>query len=128
VIRKFVDDFDRAIAASPVVLSSAVEKYLSPDGDSVYIKGTILFIDSTSLDIAVFALITAGRLWVDKYRFQYMDKRRKMVFRYDNAPHHQEVESHPHHKHAPAKVAPANMPTLEGILEEIAAGIFASEA
>jgi hypothetical protein len=78
--------------------------------------------------MAVFAFLTAGRLWVDKYRFQYMDKRRQMVFRYDNAPHYPEVESHPHHKHVPAKVAPANMPTLEGILEEIAAGIFSSEA
>ena len=127
MIRKFVEDFDRAIAASPVVLSSAIEKYLSPYGDSVYIKGTIRFIDSSSLDIAAFALNSAGRLSVDKYRFHYMDKKRQMVFRYDNAPHHREIESHPHHKHTPLRVAPADMPAIEEILEEIGAGIFASE-
>ncbi len=28
-----------------------------------------------------------------------MDSADKMVFRYDNAPHHPEVATHPHHKH-----------------------------
>jgi hypothetical protein len=127
VIRKFIEDFDRAIASSPVILSSAIEKYLSSDGDSVYIKGTIRFIDSSHLDIAAFAFISAGSLSVDKYRFHYMDKKRRMVFRYDNASHHPEVESHPHHKHTPSRVAPANMPSIKEVLEEIGAGIFALE-
>jgi menaquinone-dependent protoporphyrinogen IX oxidase len=127
VIRKFVENFDRAITTSPFVLSSAIEKYLSTDGQSVYVKGIIRFIDSSNLDIATFALVCAGRLTVDKYRFHYMDKKRRMVFRYDNAPHHPELESHPHHKHTPSGVVPANMPTIERILEEIGAGIFASE-
>jgi len=49
-MQKFVENFDRVIASSPVVLSSAIEKYLSPDGDSAYRKGTIQFIDSSNLD------------------------------------------------------------------------------
>lgn len=127
MIRKFLEDFDRAIASSPVVLSSAIEKYLSPDGDSVYIKGTVRLIDSSILDIAIFATLSAGRLIIDKYRYHYMDKERRMVFRYDNAPHHPGVRSYPHHKHAPARVAPANRPSIKEILEEIGARIFASE-
>jgi putative transcriptional regulator len=79
VTRKFVESFDRAITASPFVLSSAIEKYLSPDGHSLYIKGIIRFIDSSSLDIATFALVCAGRLSLDKYRFHYMDKKRQMM-------------------------------------------------
>ncbi|MEW6214001.1 MAG: DUF6516 family protein [Nitrospirota bacterium] len=31
------------------------------------------------------------RLVVDKYRYQYMDSMNKLIFRYDNAPHHKEI-------------------------------------
>jgi hypothetical protein len=37
------------------------------------------------------------------------------------------VRSYPHHKHAPARVAPASRPSIKEILEEIGARIFASE-
>jgi hypothetical protein len=32
-----------------------------------------------------------------KYRYQYMDEARNLLFRYDNAPHHAEIDSFPHH-------------------------------
>ncbi|MBT9139319.1 MAG: hypothetical protein DDT31_01903 [Syntrophomonadaceae bacterium] len=34
-----------------------------------------------------------------KYRFHWMDVNDGMVFRYDNAPHHPEIATYPHHKH-----------------------------
>ena len=42
------------------------------------------------------------------------------VFRYDNAPHHPEIVTHPHHKHfGPMdRVAPADQPSLSQILTE----------
>jgi hypothetical protein len=43
------------------------------------------------------------------------------VFRYDNAPHHPEIATHPHHKHIGPKdrLAPADQPNLSQIFAEI---------
>jgi hypothetical protein len=45
----------------------------------------------------------------------------KRVFRYDNAPHHPEISTHPHHKHAGVRdtLSPTVEPMLAQILEEI---------
>ena len=55
-----------------------------------------------------------------KYRYHYEDHEGKMLFRYDNAPHHMEVETFPHHKHtADGNVVASSEPTLQEILFEI---------
>ena len=42
----------------------------------------------------------------------------KPILRYDNAPHHPEVETHPHHKHVMDRVEPLHNPDIESFLEE----------
>jgi len=49
-----------------------------------------------------------------------MDEKQLLIFRYDNAPHHKEVKSFPHHRHTPNKVTDSNEPGLNNILLEIA--------
>jgi len=34
-----------------------------------------------------------------KYSYHYQDGNGKVIFRYDMAPHHIEIETFPHHKH-----------------------------
>lgn len=58
----------------------------------------------------------AGKL---KYRYQYMDAGQTTLFRYDNAPHHREIGTFPHHKHASDEVRESAEPTLRDILLEI---------
>jgi hypothetical protein len=43
------------------------------------------------------------------------------LFRYDNAPHHPKIKTHPHHKHiGPGdKISPSGEPSLAQVLEEI---------
>ncbi len=36
---------------------------------------------------------------VSKYSFQWQDDAGTLRFRWDNAPHHPEIETHPHHLH-----------------------------
>ena len=43
------------------------------------------------------------------------------VFRYDNAPHHRNIMTFPHHKHAGAKILPANEPDFSQVLDEAVA-------
>jgi hypothetical protein len=50
-----------------------------------------------------------------------------MLFRYDNSPHHFEIESYPHHKHTPGKIKPSNIPSIKDILNETSAIILGKQ-
>jgi len=45
-----------------------------------------------------------------RYSYHYQDASGDLIFRYDNAPHHPEVRTHPHHKHTPHGVEEAEPP------------------
>ena len=55
----------------------------------------------------------------DKYSYQYMDFNKNLIFRYDNAYHHPEIQTFPHHKHLPDNITSTNEPELIDILFEI---------
>lgn len=123
VIKKFVEDFDKAIASSPIVLSSDIQKHFGPKS-GLYLRGHLTLIDSSTLEIAIFASESHHAVVIDKYRLHYMDQDRQMLFRYDNAPHHQEIDSFPHHKHVQNKIVRSNIPSLKNLLEEISSIII----
>jgi hypothetical protein len=62
-----------------------------------FIEGTILFVDNSRLEfLEVKDVELVGKI---KYRYHYMDSNDELIFRYDNAKHHKELDSFPHHKH-----------------------------
>ena len=122
MIQKFISEIEKIVGSSSIVLSSNIQKYFGPGEETVYLKGRITIIDSSTLEIAIFVTEARGKLAVDKYRLHYMDGAGQMLFRYDNAPHHAEIASHPHHKHTPDRIiASSNMPSIKDILNEISA-------
>lgn len=127
MIRKFVAEIEKTINSSSIVLSSTIQKYFGPDEETVYLKGQLTIIDSSVLEIAMFATESRETLSIDKYRLHYMTSAGQMLFRYDNSPHHPEIGSHPHHKHIPDKIIPTPMPTIKAVLNEISAIIVGIE-
>lgn len=121
---KFIETIEKTIASNPIILSSNIQKHFGPDAKTVYVKGSIIFIDSSVLEIAIFAAEISNTVIIDKYRFHYMDNKGEMIFRYDNAPHHPETLSYPHHKHIKDLVIPTHFPNLKEILNEISAAIL----
>lgn len=55
MIQRFVEDLEKTLAASPVILSSNIQKHFGPDKATVYFKSTLLFTDSSVLEISIFA-------------------------------------------------------------------------
>ena len=53
------------------------------------------------------------------YAYHYQDAQNQLIFRYDNAPHHPDIITHPHHKHTVQSIEPATPPHLGDILQEI---------
>ena len=74
---------------------------LSEDIDAEYVGNfwaTIVFKDGSHL-VVRFTLRSDGDIEEFDYSYQYIDPQGKRIFRYDDAPHHPEVTTHPHHLH-----------------------------
>lgn len=53
----------------------------------------IFFIDGSFLDV-----------WISERKYSYHWQSNKRVVRFDNAPHHKEIKTHPHHKHIDSEI------------------------
>ena len=52
------------------------------------------------------------------YRYHFQDRNNSVVFRYDNTPHFQELDTYPHHKHLSERVIAVERPTIIDVIEE----------
>lgn len=118
MIETYFESLEKAIVKNPLVLLIDLYKtYTSPN--TAYIKGEITFIDDSSLILFQHVRRKREEVDVTEYRFHYMDKDNILIFRYDNAPHHHEINSFPHHKHSNRGTLKADKPTIKEILEEV---------
>lgn len=82
-----------------------------------YIQGQIDLLDDSRLDFI--EVIDAGKSAKIKYRYHYMSDQNSMIFRYDNARHHPEIATFPHHKHLSDHIAKCEEPNIATVLSEI---------
>lgn len=67
-----------------------------------------------------------SELWIEEtyestvllYSYHWQDKSNKLIKRWDNAPHHKEIVTYPHHIHSP-EIEPSYNPDIAFILKEI---------
>ena len=118
MIEDYFEYIEKTIQAFPHVRSYTLSKkvYNAKQG---FIRGIILFDDDTRLEfVEVKDTDVSEKI---KYRYQYMDKDHAMFFRYDNAPHHSNIPTFPHHKHVDEEhVKESREPKLDDVLLEIA--------
>jgi len=79
------------------------------------------FWDESFLDIYEVVNTELGYPIRIHYAYTYLDRDGQHVFRYDNAPHHPELLTHPHHRHGgpSERAVPAEQPSLNQVLAEI---------
>jgi hypothetical protein len=75
--------------------------------------------DDSFLEISEALVVEEGALTWLSYRYHWQDASGRVILRYDNAPHHPEVQSFPHHKHVEETVVASDRPTLPDLLAEI---------
>ncbi|MFW6332488.1 MAG: toxin-antitoxin system TumE family protein, partial [Thermodesulfobacteriota bacterium] len=85
---------------------------------TAYLKGNIHFVDGSTLSIFQHIRFGDTETLITDYRYHYMSTEKHMVFRYDNAPHHGELDTHPHHKHISNEIRTSNMPDFKDVLDE----------
>ncbi|MBI3958939.1 MAG: hypothetical protein HY328_09025 [Chloroflexi bacterium] len=94
---------------------------LSSDDFNGLVRGRVFFWDDSFLDIYEVVSTELGYPVRISYAYTYLQGRERL-FRYDNAPHHPEIVTFPHHKHIGPhdRLAPSDQPSLSQVLAEIA--------
>ena len=55
-----------------------------------------------------------------EYRFQYMDKNKNLICRWDSAPHHKEISTFPYHLHTINKVKESKKMNFIKVVDDVA--------
>ncbi len=117
MIQAYFTRIENILQSFPNIRSYTVRKkvYSTRQG---FISGSVIFDNGHALEFA--EVKDTGMRNKLKYRYQYMNENREMIFRCDNAPHHRHLGTFPHHRHIPDDVRESSEPDLEDILFEIA--------
>ena len=93
---------------------------LASDDFNGLLRCRVFFWDASYLDIYEVVSTELGYPVKVHYSYTYMQSD-DCIFRYDNAPHHPEIGTHPHHKHVGPRdtLSAAREPTLSQVLSEI---------
>ena len=116
MIEEYFQQVENALREFPIIRSYALSKkvYNAQQG---MISGKIMFENGSRLDfLEVIDIEREAKL---KYRYHFMDRSLRLIFRYDNAPHHPQVKSFPHHKHIVKGIMTSIEPSLRDVLFEI---------
>jgi len=81
-----------------------------------YIRFVIEFIDNSELHVFEYVDSSLHKL---NYSYHWQNNEKKLIKRWDNAPHHSNIETFPHHMHDKNDIKPTNEPTFVEILEKI---------
>lgn len=122
IIDDYFASLERSLIQSPLV-GSLEDPFtcLASDDYNGLVRGRVFFWDGSYLDLYEVVSTELGYPVRVSYAYTYLREGQR-AFRYDNAPHHPEIITYPHHKHIGPqdRLAPADQPTLSQVMAEIA--------
>jgi len=116
MIEKYFEEIENLISYFEKIRSYTLTKKIYNDKQG-FISGTIIFDDESQLEFVEVKNVEFEEKI--KYRYHYMDKEKKIIFRYDNAEHHKNIKTYPHHKHLKDSVIESLEQNLFDVLLEI---------
>lgn len=117
MVTKYFEKIERIINGFREIIAKQVISKKTYNDTQGLIVGEIEFTDESELSFM--ELKNTDQLKKKKYKYHYMDNKKEMIFRYDNAKHHPEIETFPHHKHTNEMIEESNEPELIDVLTEI---------
>jgi len=119
MIREYFSDRKQELWKHPSVIDLSFDSTIT-DEDKGFWKAKITFRDGSKLHLFEFVLIENNKTVINKYRYHYQDKDKDMIFRFDDAAHHKEIETFPEHKHEKDEIVAAERPELDKVLDLVA--------
>ena len=101
-------EYYASVQAAILAASHVIQTDISFDEiseEECYIRGVLTLIEGYELHIAEY-VVTEPEFKRLKYRFHLQSPESQMIARWDNAPHHPEIKTHPDHLHVAKKVKP----------------------
>lgn len=85
------------------------------------------FYDGSQLQVVEKLIVDRYIIIKPRYAYHYQQADGTLILRYDNVPHHPEVETYPHHKHVGDKVVATQPPDLSEVLHEIDGILYSAQ-
>jgi hypothetical protein len=117
---------DTPLTRKEIEIESISIRENDPVKDEGRFSARVSFYDESSLEAHEKVSLEDGDIVKDRYSYHYQKSDASLIFRYDNAPHHPEIETHPHHKHVGSdeNVVATPPPDLSDVLSEIDEALY----
>ena len=102
MIERYMNDLDVLISASPSIVDiDIIRRDIRDTGleKTALFRYRIKLIDESLIEITERILEERGELKTTKYRYHWQTGSGKLIKRWDNAPHHPEIDTFPDHLH-----------------------------
>ena len=109
---------ENAIRHSALVVTYDLVK-VQLSSSTGYIERQVTFINNSRFVFFEFLRQPTAEVECEKYRYHFMNSDDQLFFRYDNAPHHPEIATFPHHKHLPTGLLENAAPNFADVFTEI---------
>jgi hypothetical protein len=118
VLKNYIEGIIQDISVSRAVFSFRVLRIEVGDKDG-YVRIKCRLSNGDILEFAEYVIISKRKVCVETYSFHWQTADGKLRKRWDNVPHHKEVDTFPNHIHLPDKVVGSSPKTLKKILADI---------
>jgi len=106
-----------AILAAPHVIQTDIS-FDEVSEEECYIRGVLTLAGGCELHISEY-VVTEPEFKRLKYRFHLQSAKGQMLARWDNAPHHPEIETHPDHLHVAEIIKPNPPASIPQVLTAV---------
>ena len=118
-IADYFSSIERSLNQYTSIASIETVEILASDDFNGILRCRVHFWDDSFLNIHETVSTELGYPVRIIYAYSYI-RGKECVFRYDNAPHHPNIITYPHHKHiGEKKISPADQPAIQQVLNEI---------
>lgn len=102
-----------------LVVSIPFFEHLVREGIEV-LRAKVILSDGSNLHLS--------EVWIDgqlcRYAYYWLDERNTLIRGWDNAPHHPEIPTRPHHQHIGKNVEPSQVRCLDDVLTLLMSTLF----
>ncbi|PXF59785.1 MAG: hypothetical protein C4B59_10810 [Candidatus Methanogaster sp.] len=115
-IRRYFDELQLYLVINPIVKSVEVVSE-EIGGQEGYLRVIIGLPDDSVIHCFEYVLFD-GSIGISKYSFHWQDVTGNLICRWDNDPHHPELDNFPYHAHTKDKVSASSEMDIRKVLSE----------
>jgi hypothetical protein len=118
MIEQYLREIDELLSASPAVRDVEVIRRTQRDTEwekVLHYRYRILLTDGGLVEMSERLIEVRGMVTTTKYRHHWQDKHGHLLKRWDNAPHHPEIDTFPDHLHDGAEEQVVSHVSITGL-------------